>query len=108
MGTRTGKPVGRPKGSANKASVARAEEVEASGLTPLDFMLGAMRDEEQPINIRLDAAKAAAQYVHPKLSAVEVKAEVSTKSNDDARTVRAGLLLVAPDTGTSSDPGGAQ
>jgi hypothetical protein len=75
MGTRTGKPKGRPKGSANKASVARAEEVEASGLTPLEFMLDAMRDVGQPINIRLDAAKAAAQYVHPKLSAVTLKGD---------------------------------
>jgi hypothetical protein len=95
MGTRTGKPVGRPKGSANKASVARAEEVEASGLTPLDFMLGAMRDEEQPINIRLDAAKAAAQYVHPKLSAVTVKGDeenplhsISTITNDPIEAAR--------------------
>ena len=45
MGNRTGNPRGRPKGSPNKATAAKAAEVAASGLTPLDFMLSIMRDE---------------------------------------------------------------
>lgn len=75
MGIRTGKPRGRPKGAANKASVAREKAIKASGLSPLDFMLKTFRDRKQPVNIRLDAAKAAAQYVHPKLSAVTLKGD---------------------------------
>jgi hypothetical protein len=34
-------------------------------------MLKVMRDETQPTAVRLDMAKAAAPYCHPKLAAVE-------------------------------------
>ncbi|MGB7097519.1 MAG: hypothetical protein WBD95_01960 [Xanthobacteraceae bacterium] len=43
----------------------------ASGLAPLDFLLEVMRDEKAELHVRLDAAKSAANYVHPKLSAIE-------------------------------------
>lgn len=68
QGQKTG---GRAKGTPNKASVAKAEAVAASGLTPLDYMLSIMRDPERMPDVRLDAAKAAAPYVHPKLAAIE-------------------------------------
>lgn len=42
-----------------------------SGLTPLEYMLTTMRDETKLLALRLDMAKAAAPYVHPRLSAVE-------------------------------------
>ena len=67
-GVKTG---GRKKGTPNKASAAKAAAVAASGLTPMEFMLQTMRDIGQPLNVRLDAAKSCAPYVHPKLSAVE-------------------------------------
>ena len=41
------------------------------GLTPLAYMLEIMRDEDQSVQLRFDAAKAAAQYMHPRLSAVD-------------------------------------
>ena len=69
-GKKTG---GRKKGVPNKATLARQEAVAASGLTPLDFLLDTMRDEGQELGTRLDAAKAAAQYVHPKLQPVDGK-----------------------------------
>lgn len=62
---------GRTKGTRNKATAAKAAQIAASGETPLDFMLRVMRDQLQEFSIRLDAAKAAAPYVHPKLSTVE-------------------------------------
>ena len=64
---------GRKKGTPNKASIARQEAIAASGLTPLDYMLSVMRDEAAEPGARLDAAKAAAQYVHPKLQPVDGK-----------------------------------
>lgn len=70
-GARAG--AGRRAGSPNKASAAKAAAVEASGLTPLDYMLEVMRDEDEPADVRLDAAKSAAPYVHPKLASVEHK-----------------------------------
>lgn len=68
VGKKTG---GRVKGVPNKATAAKVAEVEASGQTPLDYMLGVMRDTNVAADRRDDMAKAAAPYVHPKLAAVE-------------------------------------
>jgi hypothetical protein len=62
---------GRQKGVPNKATAAKVQEIAASGETPLDYMLRIMRDDSRPVDMRIDCAKAAAPYVHPKLSAVE-------------------------------------
>jgi hypothetical protein len=67
-GRKTG---GRRKGTPNKATAARQAEFAASGLTPLDFMLRVMRDEQADTATRLDAAVKAAPYVHPKLAAID-------------------------------------
>lgn len=76
-GKKTG---GRKAGSKNKATKVREEIIAASGLTPLEFMLETMRDENQPISVRLDSAKGAAQYVHPKLSTVDLKSSDKSMS----------------------------
>ena len=80
---------GRPKGSRNRASARREQFIALSGRTPVDVMISIMRynfdaaeyERSQPtpnqkeINAAharaLDAAYRAAQFVHPKLSAVE-------------------------------------
>ena len=62
---------GRVKGVPNKATAAKAAEVAASGLTPLDYMLAVLRDAGNPADMRLDAANKAAPYVHPRLAAIE-------------------------------------
>ena len=80
---------GRPKGSRNRASARREQFVALGGRTPVDVMISIMRynfdaaeyERSQPtpnqkeINAAharaLDAAYRAAQFVHPKLSAVE-------------------------------------
>lgn len=67
---------GRAKGTPNKANAAREAEIAQSGKTPLEYMLGVMRDEGAPDDRRDDMAKAAAPYVHPKLSAVSVDGEL--------------------------------
>jgi hypothetical protein len=67
---------GRKKGIPNKATAAKAAEVAASGLTPLDFMLEVMRDKTQAMDLRFDAAKGAAPYVHARLSAIDAKVDV--------------------------------
>lgn len=66
---------GRPKGVPNKATRTRVAEIEASGLTPLDYMLSILRDEAGDKAQRLDAAKAAAPYVHAKLSNIEANVQ---------------------------------
>lgn len=62
---------GRAKGTPNKATAAKAEEVAASGLTPLDYMLNVLRDETEAPERRQWASQTAAPYVHPKLAQVE-------------------------------------
>lgn len=62
---------GRKPGAPNKKTAQVIAAVEASGLTPLDYMLSVLRDELQPLDTRLDAAKAAAPYVHAKLANVD-------------------------------------
>lgn len=62
---------GRVKGTPNKATAAKAAQIAASGLTPLDYLLSIMRDEKADEAKRIDAAKAAAPYVHPKRQPVD-------------------------------------
>lgn len=80
IGKKTGG--GSRKGRQNKASAAKEAAIKASGLTPLEFMLRVMA-EEPPHDaspqvrasmraLQMDAAKASAPYVHPKLANVEV------------------------------------
>ena len=69
-GTKTGG--GSRKGIPNKATAAKAEAIAASGLTPLDYLLSVVRDETIERTMRIDASKAAAPYVHPKLANIEL------------------------------------
>lgn len=61
---------GRPKGLQNRKTIEQAEAVAKEGITPLAYLLQVMRDESADPDKRIDCAKAAAQYVHPKLSAL--------------------------------------
>jgi hypothetical protein len=66
---------GRKPGTPNKRTAEKVAAVEASGLTPLDYMLSILRDATKDDYARMDAAKAAAPYVHAKLASVEHKGE---------------------------------
>jgi hypothetical protein len=41
------------------------------GVSPLEFLLSVMRDIANPLELRIDAAKAAAPYVHPRLAQIQ-------------------------------------
>lgn len=73
QGKKTG---GRQKGTPNKASLAHAAKIAESGLTPLDYMLGILRDEGADVTRRDWAAEKAAPYIHPKLATVEQKGDL--------------------------------
>lgn len=86
MGKRTGKPKGRPRGSKNKhtrereaaIASAAAQTAETLGARTFDGDAHAMlmlvyKDLEQPLQLRLDAAKAAIGFEKPKLAAVDNK-----------------------------------
>jgi hypothetical protein len=73
---------GRKPGSPNKKTAEVQKAVAESGITPLEFMLEVMRKEPDPsleprefltaATLRFEAAKAAAPYVHAKLSSIEM------------------------------------
>lgn len=62
---------GRKRNIPNKASQKRQAEVARTGETPLAYMLRVMRDQNVAKERRDEMAKAAAPYVHPRLSSVE-------------------------------------
>lgn len=70
---------GRRAGVPNKANAEREARIAAEGITPLDYMLQVMRDDQQPTDRRDDMAKAAASYVHPRLSNIESKSETTVR-----------------------------
>jgi len=65
-------PGGSRKGKPNKATVAKAQAIAASGMTPLDFLTTVYRNEGLDFMMRVNAAKAAAPYVHHSLSSVDM------------------------------------
>ena len=70
----------KPTRAAIRKSIKRTADV--VGMAPLDFMLLVMRSEDNDVDTRLEAAKAAAPYVHRKLpQAVEI-------GNDESGTLR--------------------
>lgn len=62
---------GRPKGGANRINDEARRRALAGGMSPLEFLLGVMRDEKQPLEKRMDAARSAAPFVHAKLQALQ-------------------------------------
>jgi len=69
-GARAG--AGGKRGGINRFSRDLLENAAQSGQLPVDYMLEVMRDQSLDNRLRIDAAKAAAPYVHQKLSAISV------------------------------------
>lgn len=93
-GTRIG---GRQKGTPNRMTAERRIQIEKSGLTPLDFLLSVMRDATVNIDRRMQAAVAAAPYVHPRLSSVQTT--VAHKDDIDDFTTEE-LVAIARGSGS--------
>jgi hypothetical protein len=63
--TMDGNRGGRMPGARNKRTEALMSLAE-EGETPCAFALRVMRDQEQPTDVRMNAAKLAAPYIHPR------------------------------------------
>lgn len=70
---------GRKAGGVNRVTQEALEAAKETGLLPLDYLLSVMRDNEADEARRIDCAKAAAQYLHPKLNAVDLRGEIEAK-----------------------------
>ena len=66
---------GRKPGVPNKRTQELQAKVAAEGITPLDYFLGILRDEDQEQVARVHAAIAAAPYVHAKLASSTVETD---------------------------------
>ena len=62
---------GRKTGAATRKTREIAERAIEDGITPLEFMLNVMRDDSNELAVRFQAAKDAAPYIHPRLSAID-------------------------------------
>src|SRR5258708_5354226 len=88
---------GRKKGVATRMNEVARAQAAAEGITPLAYLLGLLRDEEQPQEIRTDAAKAAAPYLHAKLANIDanlnLSGEITVRASKEQRdaAVRAAL-----------------
>jgi len=68
---------GRKKGSKNKRTLEREKAiaaVTASGVDPLTFFGDLLKNENAPLDLRFQAAKELAPYVHPRLQSIEGRA----------------------------------
>lgn len=79
-GARAG--AGRPQGAVSVKTREIANAAAASGLTPLEYMLGLLRDETQELAVRIDMAKAAAPYIHPRLANIQANVELGDALRD--------------------------
>lgn len=68
-GSRPG--AGRKPGAATQRTREVADKAASEGITPLDYLLSVMRNERLDMKERVDAAKAAAPFVHPRLNAID-------------------------------------
>ena len=79
----SGNPKGRPRGARNIRSEETAKQIQESGLTPLEYLMGIVRDENAPRKDRIECARAAAPFVHARLSAVEMDLITDRRSIED-------------------------
>ena len=84
---------GRKRGTPNKATAARQVEVAASGITPLDYMLKVLRDENADPHQRFEAAKSAAPFIHPKLASIQHGSDPDNPLNAVTDADRAAVIL---------------
>jgi hypothetical protein len=83
MGALTGRPRGRPSGAKNKRTKEREAAVQVAAAQIQNaikgafqgdahtFLIAVYKNPEMPLNVRVDAAKAAIGYEKPKLQASE-------------------------------------
>ena len=86
-GRKRGSRTKNPKPHPTRAKIL-AMEAAAAGLTPVDYLLGIMRNETLELPVRLEAAKAVAPYVHPRLASIEARVETMHTMPDELLTLR--------------------
>lgn len=78
---RGGTKPGRPKGALNKRTAAMIEAI-GTKVTPLEYMLSVLHNEEAKPEQRMMAAVQAAPYIHAKLTSTDAKIELDARISD--------------------------
>jgi hypothetical protein len=90
-GRKTG---GRQKGARNRATEEARAAAAATGILPLDYMLGVMRDIAADCKRRDAMAMAAAPYLHPRLTGIDAKLNsVAGDPSAEIDTIRIEFVL---------------
>lgn len=76
---------GRALSPSRRRELEREAMLARYGVSPLEFLVRVMVDETRDMDHRIDAAKAAAPFCHPKLSQVEVADERDTVPVEEQR-----------------------
>jgi len=77
---------GRPKGARNRRTLMLEEgnrRASEGGMEPLEYLPSVMRDEREPVGVRLDAARAAAPFCHPRLVAQHITHGSAGQSHEE-------------------------
>ena len=74
---------GRKPGSATRKTREIADAAADTGITPLEYMLSLLRDKDLAGAERFEAAKAAAPYMHPRLSSLDMNARIDVLTDED-------------------------
>ena len=74
---------GRKPGSINRFSKQTLDRVTRAGILPVDYLLSVMRDDAFSTAERLDAAKAAAPYLHHKLTTQSLSVAAAGISHEE-------------------------
>ena len=97
---------GRKPGAATIRTREAANTIAAMGMSPLAYMQGLIDGTVEYDEVKFEAAKAAAPYVHPRLAAVESKvtATIREQSEDE---LDAEIRALAIASGLAGDHDGA-
>lgn len=88
---------GRPKGSMNrpKRRLIQILEEQFPGWHPVTQLAAIANDESNDLRTRMDAAKEVAQYVTPKLKAVEIQGSTETSLSELLRQLQDASALAS-------------
>jgi len=93
---------GRPKGSVSKRHVEMLAAAVSEGITPVEYMLKVLRDENADAKARAWAAEKAAPYIHPRPAPLARPIEIDLPDTSTIEGISAALnkITQAVATGT--------
>jgi hypothetical protein len=90
-----GRKLGRPQGSIGRRAQVAKDLVARLNFDPLENLLKIARKKRNPLDIRVDAMKAACKFVHPVLSTQHILAQADVNLGMTARIASA--VLASPE-----------